>query len=114
MEILRKYKNILIAVGIVIVAFVLYSMFFKPSDNQGLVVANQAVATSNFAAGKDVVTLLVDLKSIQLSGEFFARPAFQSLQDFSLPVPQEPKGRTNPFAPVGTDPVTIEGQGDAS
>lgn len=37
----------------------------------------------------------------KLNGNIFRDPVFQSLKDFSQPLPVEDKGRENPFAPIG-------------
>lgn len=104
MQNLLKYKKILIWVGVVIVAFIVYSMFFTGDDKaaNGGIVSLQAV-DAQFAAGREIIALLTDLKALKLNGDIFQSNAFRSLEDFSLPVAPEPQGRQNPFAPIGTD-----------
>jgi|GEM_PF-262309 len=48
-----------------------------------------------------VVEMLAKLSSLKLDRAFFDSPIFRSLQDFSVDVVAEPKGRPNPFAPIG-------------
>lgn len=106
MELFKDHKNIFIGIGIVIILFIGYS-FVKPDSNakkEVQVVSSQAGGQTP-AASREIVALLADLKSIKIKRDFFSEPAFRSLYDFSTPVPDEPRGRTNPFAPVGSDAV---------
>lgn len=106
MQNLLKYKKILIWIGVVIVAFILYSMFFTGDDktaNSGVV--SSPVADAQFVAGREIIALLTDLKALKLNGDIFQGNTFRSLEDFSLPVAPEPQGRQNPFAPIGTDSI---------
>src|ERR1700733_13715241 len=43
--------------------------------------------------------LLAKIESIQLDESVFANPAFQSLQDYTVPLGTESAGKSNPFAP---------------
>ncbi|MEK9167868.1 MAG: hypothetical protein AAB769_00845 [Patescibacteria group bacterium] len=106
MEIFKKYKKILIWFGVIIVVFVLYSMFFTKDDNlaNGGIVSAPA-ADAQFTAGREIIALLTDLKALQLKDEVFQSNVFRSLEDFSLPVAPEPQGRQNPFAPIGVDTI---------
>jgi len=107
MQNILKYKKIIIAAVVVLIAFFIYSAYFKPGQN-GALVAIENQTGRQFAAGKEVLTLLIDLKSIELDGAIFEDASFKSLEDFSLPIDPEPKGRINPFAPIGADPEALE------
>lgn len=48
-----------------------------------------------------VVEMLGRLSSLKLDRSFFDSPLFKTLQDFGVEVVVEPKGRPNPFAPIG-------------
>lgn len=43
------------------------------------------------------------LSSIKIDSKFFQDPVFNSLQDYSVGVPQQNIGRPNPFAPLPGD-----------
>jgi len=107
MQKILKHKKIIIASILIVIAFFIYSAYFKPSQDSGLVMVNNQTATQ-FAAGKEVLTLLIDLKSIKLDGNIFNNKIFKSLEDFSLPIDPEPKGRINPFAPIGVDLEVVD------
>lgn len=104
MQNLLKYKKILIWFGAIVIAFVLYGMFFKKDDNlaNGGIVSVPAT-DAQFTAGREIVALLTDLKALKLKDDVFQNNVFRSLEDFSLPVAPEPQGRQNPFAPIGLD-----------
>jgi len=104
MQSILKYKKIIIGIVVIGVAFFIYSTYFKPEGGPLVMVDSQA--KRQFAAGKEILTLLIDLKSIELDGSIFEDGSFKSLEDFSLPIDPEPKGRTNPFAPIGVQSVT--------
>lgn len=50
-----------------------------------------------------LVAMLDQLHSIHLDRSLFDSTMFTNLKDFGLDVVPEPKGRSNPFASVGTD-----------
>lgn len=56
-------------------------------------------------AGREILALLADMKSIKLDASIFFDPAFQSLVDTTVKLNEELKGRPNPFAPIGKDIV---------
>lgn len=47
------------------------------------------------------VDMLSRLSALKLDRALFDSELFKTLQDFGIEVVQEPKGRTNPFAPIG-------------
>lgn len=102
-----KNKKVIIGITILIFGFIVYSVFFKTetSKNSGLVVGTAGNSNSQFIAGKEILALLSDLKSIQLNQDIFQNKTFRSLEDFSIPIEPEPQGRTNPFTAVGRDTV---------
>jgi len=51
--------------------------------------------------GTQVIALLGEMGNIKLDGSLFSDPNFQSLQDYSIEIPPELKGRPNPFDPIG-------------
>jgi len=96
---LKRYKGILLLIIVVILLFVGYTTFFKDKVPEGLLTADDAGPAK--AVERELLGLLLELKSIELDGAIFADPAFQSLQDFSKDLIPLPIGRSNPFAPFG-------------
>jgi hypothetical protein len=59
------------------------------------------VSPADAILGQDLLMSLSRLKSTHLDVSIFSDPAFRSLIDRSETIPPEPKGRRNPFAPIG-------------
>lgn len=95
---LAKYQNIIIIVIVIAVAFGIYSYFFANKSEAPLTA--ETVAAGN-QADQDLISLLLQLKSITLDDSIFSNPTFLSLHDFSQSLVPEPSGRQNPFAPLG-------------
>ncbi len=55
--------------------------------------------------GSDRATqlLLAELSAVTIDTTFFKKDIFVSLEDFSVPVFNEPFRRVNPFAPLGVE-----------
>lgn len=103
---LLKYKKIIYIAVLIFIGLVVYNYFFKPEINVDPVTSDVASPTGKLAVDKEILTLLGDLHSLVLDNSIFSSSAFKSLEDFSLPVEDEPKGRSNPFAPIGVNVVT--------
>jgi len=112
MSILTNKIVLLVVAGIVIAGVVWYSFMRAPSTS---LLQTQDVGTN--PVDGDVVTILLQLRSVSLSGTIFSDPAFMSLQDFGSEIMPEPVGRANPFAPLGsirtgtTTPAPAQPQG---
>lgn len=98
-QLLQKYKTVLIVLGILLVLFIGFRFFTKDTSPEGL--TSQPVAGIVPEEGGDLITLLLELKSITLDTSVLQNPVFLTLQDFSVVLAPEPVGRTNPFAPLG-------------
>ena len=97
-------KKILIAVAAIAILFVLYRAFLGGPDEPTL--SSETPSGLPAEQGNDLLSLLLQLKSITLSSEVFSDAAFQSLQDFTVKLTPEPIGRRNPFAPIGAVEAT--------
>lgn len=95
MEIIKKNKLILSILAVAIAATVWYIMSDKGGSS---VLTTQQVRTTG--GQQELVDTLLQLRSIQLSGNILADPAFATLRDFGTPLISEPVGRSNPFAPL--------------
>lgn len=56
--------------------------------------------------GEEILILADKLETVEINTELFTSPLFTSLVDISVPITEEPKGRPNPFAPIGNDSVS--------
>ena len=71
-----------------------------PGEKSGIAGADAPVAARD---GHAVLDLLNSMSLIRLDETFFSDPLFVKLTDWSVVLQPEPKGRKNPFAPIGTD-----------
>lgn len=94
----NKYKNIIIIVAVIGLAFVVYTFLF--GGEKGAALSSQDVNPSQTAVEQELIALLLELRSIKLDVSLFDSEEFISLQDFSQELVPEPVGRTNPFAPL--------------
>lgn len=97
--------NILTAVVVIGVLTAGYFVFINkqtPVANVDTSVAQIAEETASI--GTEIDSTVRDLKDLERavasSKVIFDLPAFQNLQDFSVAVPTEAVGRTNPFVPT--------------
>lgn len=110
MELIRKYRNILIGVGVLLLVFGGYwwwSSGTSEGDGPALVYSPGA---SDFGApiytaleGQEILSALNILRNLSLSGAIFENPAFKSLVDHTVATTSEPRGRPDPFAPLSSE-----------
>ncbi len=98
MPTLGKYKNILIAITLACVLYLGY-MFFGPTGEDSALVST--TPENEVAVDRELLELLSQIKQINLDASLFESPMFNSLEDYSQPIPSEAVGRANPFAPIG-------------
>ncbi len=100
-------KKILYALLAIVALFAIYKFFFAKDEAPAL--STETVANLPPEAGGDLLSLLLELRSLTLTGNILSDPTFATLQDFTISIPPEPVGRRNPFAPIGavsTPPAT--------
>ena len=75
----------------------------KPTADSSLQ-ANAVDATG--AVGAQVLALLGQVRTLNIDVSFFNDPIFNTLHDFTVPIPSQIVGRPNPFAPLPGDVIT--------
>jgi hypothetical protein len=90
----------------IIVAVALLLYFYTKGEPSDASISSLSSETSEESASAQeasnrVITLLNKINSLNIDTEFFASPAYKSLVDYTIAIPDQPVGRTNPFAPVG-------------
>ncbi len=108
-----KIKNIIIFVVIGVALTGGYLLFAGKGEKQPSLVGSSSTSgstsTGNLKKGdseiaKELLGVLLNVKSIRLEDDIFKEDAFTSLRDSSiLLVPDGNEGRPNPFAPIGND-----------
>ena len=113
-----KIKNIILFTVIAAILILVYIFFLKPAPDQQNLVSSSPSATSkalttasttidkNSSLTKDFLSVLLNVKNIKLDDTIFLNNAFLNLHDSSITLtPVVDEGRSNPFAPIGSDPV---------
>ena len=98
MELIKKYKTILIALAVIALAGLAY-MYFRGTDvptDSSLVYDNTATAEP-FVAGQEILGALEELRRLRIDTTFFDNNVFKSLVDLSSATTSEPIGRPDPF-----------------
>lgn len=99
---LKKYRKIIIFVLVVVLGFVLYTIFLKPQAEKALLESSGPQEVD--VAGQEIIETLGNIESIKLNNSVFNDPLYLRLRDDSQEIQPEDLRRENPFAP-------IEGQG---
>lgn len=99
---MSSIKNIILFVVVLGALFFGYKFFFVKEATPALSV--QGVTEGN-KTGKDFLVALINLQNINLdaANTLLSDPSFSRLRDMSVSLPDEPRGRPNPFRPIGSD-----------
>lgn len=102
--------NIMTGVVIVGLLYAGYSVFTKGGESTATTTTTTTdlsvakIAEETAFVGVEIDRTVANLKdldrAVASSKVIFDLPAFQNLQDFSVAIPEEPLGRTNPFVPT--------------
>ena len=89
---------------IVVVALLLY--FYtkgEPTDSgSSLSTESSAESASAQEASNRVIILLNKINSLNIDAKLFESAEYKSLVDYTIAIPDQPVGRPNPFAPIGS------------
>jgi hypothetical protein len=100
MQWIKQHFLIFLGVIIVLCAAVFYSMSSSTPAAPILSSTAPTGSPSTDSSDQELVSTLLALRAVTLSGTIFQDQAFTSLIDFSTPIVAEPVGRDNPFAPL--------------
>lgn len=95
MNVILQHKLIAALVLIAVIAVAWYELSASPA-------APSSLLSTSAAGGADqqLVSTLLTLRAVTLSGAIFNDQSFKTLQDFTTQIQPEPVGRTDPFAPL--------------
>ncbi|OHA16484.1 MAG: hypothetical protein A3C79_02605 [Candidatus Taylorbacteria bacterium RIFCSPHIGHO2_02_FULL_45_28] len=96
-------KTLITVIVVIIVLAVAYFYFSGGSapDDMGTLQSQSATVV-----GTRVLSLLNQIESLRIDTELFKTPAYQTLVDYSIAIPELPVGRPNPFAPLSGAPTS--------
>lgn len=93
-------KNTWITIAIIIVVAVAVYIFFlsgPSTEDLGTLVEAQPEGE---IAGAQVLSLLNQIEGLKIDSTLFQSQAYLSLIDYTVPIPVQNVGRSNPFAPI--------------
>ena len=105
MKKLLNNKLILVVLVVVVAAGAWYML---AGTEPAAILSNDGVDSTS-PAEREILSTLLELRSITLDGSILSDQSFLSLQDYSTEIVSEPIGRPNPFAPLST-PAAPSGQ----
>ncbi len=98
---LTKYKNLIIAVAVIVLLFVGYSMYFKDDGENGFLTStNQSTTDSANALGADIIRAINQIDSLDLDASVLSHSVLVRLVDKTQVIDPQDKERENPFAPL--------------
>ncbi len=95
MKSLEHNKTTVLALILFVGVIMVYNFFLKPSADS----IQKSIVTAG--VGNDVVSLYKSLETATLDQGLFTSTSYRALVDFSVPIPSQPTGRTNPFDIIG-------------
>lgn len=100
-----KIIKIIIIIAIVFIAAILFfsSKSDKNKTNTSTVALSESKTTTKdkqklIAQGEEILRILNLLGEINLDADIFSEPAYLSLGDFSVSLPEKEIGKSNPFS----------------
>lgn len=99
----QKTKQIIIAIVIIVIAFIGFKMFFSNTDSNDTTLVADKATSAEFIDGQIILDLLNELNAVTLDNSIFSNKLFVSLVNFERPIAEQIPGRPNPFLPIGVD-----------
>jgi len=101
-----KIKTPILIIAIIAILFFVYTKFFSSNSTDTANLASDKTTASSSQTTtpeeQQFLALLLKIQHITIDQKIFTDPVFLSLQDDGLPILDQPQGRTNPFAPIGS------------
>ena len=96
MQFLKQNKLLSLGGLVVLLAALMYFMFFAGDTPEGEVVTQ----SESDSVSRELIITLSNLNTIRLDDSIFKDSVFMSLSDFGVQIPPQNVGRRNPFAPI--------------
>ena len=101
---LTTLKKLIIPFIVIVLAFVLYTVFIKKDGSTSLL--KKESPTNGDVLGAEIIKAINQISTLKLDRSIFSDPIFKTLIDRSEELTPEPIGRVNPFAPIGSTGAT--------
>ncbi|MFA6006810.1 MAG: hypothetical protein WC764_03755 [Candidatus Paceibacterota bacterium] len=95
--------GVIVVFIIAALGFAIYYFVGGSSTGDVSIPGPSATDTPEMIASRDFLVVLGKFQNISLSTSTLDDRVFNSLIDESVTLPQEPLGRSNPFAPIGNE-----------
>jgi hypothetical protein len=82
------------------VGYYFYSTSNAPVSSDSSLTLTTSSTGGGGPVGSDVLSLLSEINGLNIDTSFFQTPVYESLTDFSVTIPSEPVGKSNPFMPL--------------
>lgn len=105
MKWITEHKLLFGALIIAVVVTVWYGLS-QQGGSAPLLTTSAPAAANDPSQDQSLVSTLLALRAVTLSGTIFTDASFESLHDNGTTIVPEPVGRDNPFAPLGSTTVT--------
>lgn len=100
MDYISQHKLASLVLLVVLIGAAWWS--FTSTSAPAPVLSTSAIGAATDTRDANIVSTLLQLQAVTLSGTVFSDSGFLSLQDFTTQVVSEPVGRPNPFAPTNS------------
>lgn len=97
-----KLKKIILIVLALVIIFVIYAVFIKKDPTSESLIGASPTTSNAQVLGNQISQALLRIEQIKLDKTIFSDVIYRTLVDRSEPISEEPIGRANPFAPIGT------------
>lgn len=101
MQWIKTHLLLSIALVVALVGAAWYGLTQNAAPTPVLTSVTATGSPTQESADQELVSTLLTLRAVTLSGTIFQDPAFVTLRDFGTTIVAEPIGRQNPFAPLG-------------
>lgn len=91
--------TIILLIVLVLGAFAYFFVLGGNSSSDTLLFQQNPSGISD-NVGTEILALLNQIQSIEIDASIFSSPVYQTLRDYSVPIPPQNVGRQNPFAPI--------------
>ncbi len=93
-----KKTSIILIIIVVVGAFIYFYLNGNSNNNSALLQGSSPELSDNISM--EVLALLNQIQSLKIDSAMFSEPVYRTLVDYSVPIPPQDIGRTNPFAPT--------------
>lgn len=102
MDLISKHKLMSLLILVVLIGAAWWEF---TGSTPAPILSTQSADDSN-SQDSEIVSTLLQLQAVSLSGTILSDPGFLSLQDFTTQIVSEPLGRPDPFAPISPSAST--------